>query len=956
MTEVGSLFVRLKADASEFEQTMNSVGGQFKNAGQSMQSVGSGLTKNVTAPLVGIAGAAIAVGMGFDAQMSKVQAISGATGEEFDILRDTALELGASTKFSATQAAQGLEFMALAGWDANEMASGLPGILSLAAAANLDLGKTSDIVTDTMSAFGMEAHRSSEAADIFARQQAQSNTSVDQLGEAMKMAAPAAHAAGMSLGETSAALGVLADSGIKGSMAGTTMNAILRDLIANAEDGSVMIGDTAVAVFDAEGNFRSFGDIMRDVDSATDGMNDSQRESALRSIFQAQSIRGVNLLLGDGINTYDKYAEANANAAGTADEMARIMGDNVAGGFTQLKSAMEGALIQLSDILAPILKDTIIPAMQGLIEKISGLISWFSNLSPTVQTVILVIAGIAAAIGPVLVILGTLGMMIGGMITGFGAIAGVLGLVLSPIGLIVIAIAALVAGFIIAYQTSETFRNIVNGAFNGILAVAQVVWPYIQSAISTAWDVIQTVIATVVPIILDTVSTAWETIKAVAETVWPIIQTVVSTVVEAVRSAVETAIPVVQTVIETVFNAVQSVAETVWPIIQSAVETASNAIDVVVNDVFPVVQEIVTTVFNAVRDLAEEHWPQIQEIIRTAAEIVRTVVEEAFTAIQTITETVWPFVRDTVETVADAVQTVVDKVWPHIQTVIETAMDAVQSVIETVLDVVQGVWERTHDSLESFAQQIWDSIKALIESTLDVIQGILETVMGLISGDWERAWEGIKQTLQGIWDGIEAIVDLGIASVQTLLDVGWAVVAEIFDEAWDGLKDAVSTGTDEVVGFMRELPDRILNALGDLSSLLYGIGRDILNGLIDGITSKIGDLTGKLSEVTNLIPDWKGPPEKDRKLLLPAGRMIMEGLDQGLQAGQGDIMRRLMGLTDSIGSFSVPGFDGAMARDGVAVTFNGPVEILATDRTEAERSVRDLGVGMHATLRARGQA
>src|SRR5690606_8166796 len=130
-----------------------------------------------------------------------------------------------------------------------------------------------------------------------------SNTSVDQLGEAMKLAAPAAHAAGMSLGETSAALGVLADSGIKGSMAGTPMNAILRDLIANAEDGSVMIGDTAVAVFDAEGNFRSFGDIMRDVDSATDGMNDSQRESALRSIFQAQSIRGVNLLLGDGIDT-----------------------------------------------------------------------------------------------------------------------------------------------------------------------------------------------------------------------------------------------------------------------------------------------------------------------------------------------------------------------------------------------------------------------------------------------------------------------------------------------------------------------------------------------------------------------------------------------------------------------------------------------------------------------------
>ena len=162
-------------------------------------------------------------------------------------------------------------------------------------------------------------------------------------------------------------------------------------------------------------------------------MNDSQRESALRGIFQAQSIRGVNLMLGDSIDTYDKYAEANDNAAGTADNMASIMGDNLGGSLTQIRSAMEGVLIQLSDVLTPLIRDHIVPAVQSYIERLSGLVEWFNNLSPTVQTVIIVIAAIAAAIGPVLVILGTLGIMIGGLITGFGAVAAMLGLVLSPV-------------------------------------------------------------------------------------------------------------------------------------------------------------------------------------------------------------------------------------------------------------------------------------------------------------------------------------------------------------------------------------------------------------------------------------------------------------------------------------------------------------------------------------------
>jgi len=431
MANLGEAFVQIIADTSRFASSaadgvkkgLDEVGKgfnsqldsiaadaekKFKELGGTLQATGKTLSKRVTAPIVGVATAAILTGQKFDDQMARVRAISGATGDDFNKLRENATRLGSETRFSATEAAGGMEFLALAGFETNEIIAAMPGLLDLASAGNMDLARASDIVSDTMSAFRMDASRAGEAADIFAQQSAMSNTNVEQLGAAMARAAPAAAAAGMSLGDTSAILGVFADNAIKGGAGGTTLNAIIRDMLNVVEDGIVDFGDFSVALFDAEGNFRDMGDVIGEIEAGTQGLSDAQREAALRGVFQSQSIRGVNVLMGDGVNQMNKYREANANASGAAGDMAAIMEDTLGGAFRELRSRMEGVLIQLSDILVPIIRENVIPLFFNMFERINGLIERFRNLSERTQTFIVAAVALVAALGPILIAVGTM--------------------------------------------------------------------------------------------------------------------------------------------------------------------------------------------------------------------------------------------------------------------------------------------------------------------------------------------------------------------------------------------------------------------------------------------------------------------------------------------------------------------------------------------------------------------
>ena len=429
----GTIMAYMDLDMSSFNSAIDMAGEQLSgfasggvadalgSIGAAAETAGRALTMHITGKLLDVGQAALQVGMNFDASMSNVYGLMSSLNlsqAQMDALRDTAREMGATTKFSASEAADAMGYMALAGWDDAQVIAGIPGVLNLAAAANMDLAKASDIVTDTMTPFGLAAERAGEAADVFAYAQANSNTTVEGLGEAMKYAAPTADAFGMTLQDTAAAMGVLANAGIKGSQGGTTLNAMLRDMKNNAKNGAIAIGKTKVALTNADGSYRSYAAIIRDIDKATSSMTASQRDAALGAIFGDESLKGILATLKQGPDALDAMTEGMYACGGAAEDMAATMGDNLKGDLAILESGAQDMAIALSDWL--------MPAARGVVQGVTNLIGKFNALDDGTKNTIFRIGAMAAAAGPLLLSGGKVLTLLSGvnpLVVGLGAAA-----------------------------------------------------------------------------------------------------------------------------------------------------------------------------------------------------------------------------------------------------------------------------------------------------------------------------------------------------------------------------------------------------------------------------------------------------------------------------------------------------------------------------------------------------
>lgn len=504
------------ADSS---QSMSS---RFQAAGQMLTRAGSTLTACVTVPLAGMGAASVKTAADFESSMSNVQALSGATGSELEQLSNLAKEMGATTQFSASEAADALGYMALAGWDTQQSMNALPGVLNLAAASGMGLAEASDLVTDYLSAFGEEADQAGRMADVLSYAQANSNTTTAGLGEAFKNCAANANAFGLDIEQTTALIGKLSDQGLKGSEAGTALSAVFRDITQKMKDGNITIGKTKIAVQDANGNYRSMTDILRDVENATDGMGDAQKNAALMSTFTSDSLKALNILLQTGSGNIEDFEKELRNSSGTAEEMANIMNDNLNGQITALKSALEGAAIAIGEALLPMIK--------GLVSVLQGALNWFNGLNDGVKTTIVTVGLVVAAIGPLLLILGSLASAIGNLIelkallaessilsSAIGRVSGLftsLGAIITgtvipalqslwafmlanPITLVIAAIAALVAGFIYLWNNCESFRNFWINLWDNIVETVQNIPTYFENALNAIGDTFNSIKETI---------------------------------------------------------------------------------------------------------------------------------------------------------------------------------------------------------------------------------------------------------------------------------------------------------------------------------------------------------------------------------------------------------------------------------------------------------------------------
>ena len=494
----------------------SSVGKTFdkmRQAGEKISSVGKKLTVGLTVPITALAVASGKTAMDFQSSMNQVAATMGMTSEEiangsedFKKLENAAKDMGKTTQFSASQAAEALNYMALAGYDVDKSVSTLPSVLNLAAAGGMDLATASDMVTDSMSALGEMAGTTESFVDKMAKTSQKSNTSVAQLGEAILTVGGTAKVLAGGTTEMNTALGILADNGVKGAEGGTALRNVILSLSAPTDKAAKKMQELGLEVFDAQGNMRPLNDIFKDLDSTLSTMTQGEQTQVLNSIFNKVDLKSVNALLANSGERFNELSGYINDADGAASKMAETMNSGAQGAITKMKSALEGVGITIGE--------RFLPYIEKGANFVSKLCEGFQNLSPEMQNTILIIAGLLAAIGPVLVVLGTLisfvgkvgfafatmspiitnaGGVVAFLSSGISGLIGVMASVLGPIIAVVSVIGVFVAAIVKAYNENENFRNKVNEVFSQIQSIISNVMSIVKDIISTAWGLIKVV-------------------------------------------------------------------------------------------------------------------------------------------------------------------------------------------------------------------------------------------------------------------------------------------------------------------------------------------------------------------------------------------------------------------------------------------------------------------------------
>lgn len=429
--------------------------------GQTISGIGGKLTKGVTLPLGLMAAAAAKTSMDFNSQMSRVQAISGATGKQMGAMKAQAIDLGAKTAFSAKQAAEGMENLASAGMNSTQIMKAMPGVLNLAAVSGGDVAKSAENMATALNSFGLSASKSGHVADVFAKAAAKTNAEASDMGEALKYVAPQAHAAGLSLEETSAAIGILSNNGIKGSAAGTTLAQALMRVQKPSAQAKKAMDQLGFSAYDtATGKMKPLAKQVSELKGKMKGMTDEQKANALATIYGMEGGRAMNILLGEQDGKLASLTKSLKNSKGSAADMAKIMQDNAKSAVEQLGGAFESAAIVIGDKMAPTIKN--------VANWISDMVGKFNDASPSVQNFILTLLGIAAAIGPLMVVTGKVMTFVAQVSAAKKVLKDLNGAfklssaVMKAVPWIVFiaGIALLIKGFKDLYDSSETFRNI----------------------------------------------------------------------------------------------------------------------------------------------------------------------------------------------------------------------------------------------------------------------------------------------------------------------------------------------------------------------------------------------------------------------------------------------------------------------------------------------------------------
>ena len=852
------------ANANAALNKLDSVGQTLQDVGNKMAGVGKTLTTNVTTPIVAIGAAAVKTTADFDAQMSKVQAISGATGDEFDALREKAREMGAKTKFSASEAGAAFEYMAMAGWKTGDMLDGIEGIMSLAAASGEDLATTSDIVTDALTAFGLTAKDSGHFADILAAASSNANTNVSMMGETFKYAAPIAGALGYTAEDTALAIGLMANAGIKSSQAGTSLRKMMTELTGEIKISGDAIGDVVIQTTNADGSMRSFNDIIMDCRDAFSKLSESEKANTAEALVGKTAMSGFLAIMNASEADLNKLSSAIDNCDGSAEQMAATMQDNLNGQITILKSALQELAIQIGDALMPTVRN-IVAKVQEFVEKLQ-------QMDEGTRNTIIKIAAFAAAIGPVLLVVGKLTSGVGGAMKSIASMGkGILTFVnqaklgvgaggklasaiaaIGPVGWAIIAVvAALTAAFVSLWKNNEEFRNNMIAIWDGIKAkfeafgqaitdrlnalgfdfeniteVLKAVWDgfcaVLAPVFETAFNYISVVLGTVLDVLVGLFDVfagiftgnwdqAWNGVKEIFFGIWEGMKSAFSVVLNGLKNLADVFLGWFGTDWDTVWSGIKEFFVSTWNSIKQFFSDTWNSIKETFTSVWTAISDTVSSVWETIKNVVQVGIMFIQELFSAAFQILTVPFRFIWENCKEAVTAAWETIKSKVSAAIDAIKTTLETVWTAIWTVLSPIIETIKTGISTAWENIKTTVTTIADGIKNALSTAWNAIKSITTPIVDGIKTGVTTAWNTMKTTISSVMDGIKTKVSSVWGGIKTTVSGAVNSVKSGISNGFNAAKSTVSNIFGSIKTSISNA-------MNNAKNAVSNAISAIKS------------------------------------------------------------------------------------------------------------------------------------------
>lgn len=834
-----------KSSVGRLGQAFSEIGPKIRSIGDSMKSVGRNMSLHVTAPIAAGFGAAVKKSIDFDDTMRKVKATSGATGDEFNQLRTKALQMGRDTKFTASESAEAMNYMALAGWDTKDMLKGVGGVMDLAAASGEDLASVSDIVTDNLTAFGMKAKDSTHFADVLAQTSSKANTDVRGLGEAFKYAAPVAGALGYTVEDTSVAIGLMSNAGIKGEKAGTALRTMFTNLAKPTKAMKDEMDKLGISITDSNGEMLPMRDVLDQLRGKMGGLSKDQQAAAASTIFGKEAMSGALAVINASDEDYKKLTKSIDGSKGASKRMAKEMEGGIGGAMRKMKSAIESLAISLGDALAPMLYKAA--------KWITSLANKFSNLPTGVQKTIAVVGLLAAAIGPLLMVFGVMVSTIGTAITALGSL-------MTSMRTLSFLSKTSAAATGIWNGVTATARGIANGYRLAIAALTtsqtiQAMKTKIAAAATTAWTTVTKgatlatkglglairfmtgpvgIVITAIGLLVAGLIHLWKTNSS--------FRNAVIGIWNSIKNAAIAIFGFIKPYIINIWNAIKNSTIAIWNAIKRSAVIIWNAIKFAVQHPIQALKNVLSALWNGMKNAAIKIWNALKNgviaiikayvaQVRFNINLIKRIVVTIFNAIKSFSIKVWTALKNGVLGIVRALR-------KGVLSVFNALKKGVSVIFNAVKNATVRIWTAIKNSVVNKAKALWSGVKNTWNALKKGTIGIFKAVGSFMSSKWNSIKKGTVNKAKALWSGVkDAWGSLKKGTHNTMNAVGG-----FMSKKWNGIKSTtvsiVNNMKSKVMGTMNKMRDGIKTVTGKIGNLFGGMVKGVkkgLNALIKGV-------------------------------------------------------------------------------------------------------------------------